>query len=169
MADRLSPEQRSRNMSRVRNRDTAPEKIVRKALFAAGFRYRLHLKNLPGCPDIVLRRYRVAIFVHGCFWHGHTCRRGRRPTSNAMFWSEKIDRNIARDQVTIAAIKSEGWKAQIIWQCDLEHGTGRLIRLLQRLARWAPPPLKAVSRYSAKNRARRGGTALPIMRATGSI
>lgn len=168
MADKVSPEQRSLNMSRVRNRDTAPEKFVRKALFAAGFRYRLHSKHLPGRPDIVLRRYRVAILVHGCFWHGHTCPRGRRPNSNTAFWSEKIDRNTARDRAIVAAIKNEGWKVKVVWQCDLERGTERLIRSLQRLARRAPTPPMAVSKYSAKKRARRGGTALPIMRAAGS-
>lgn len=156
-------------MSRVRNRDTAPEKIVRKALFAAGFRYRLHSKHLPGCPDIVLPRYRVAVFVHGCFWHGHHCPRGRRPASNTAFWSEKIDRNIARDQATLAAIKQAGWKAKVIWQCDLERGTLRVIRDLHRLAPPAPVPLIAVRRYPAKKRAKRGGTALPIIRAIGSI
>jgi DNA mismatch endonuclease, patch repair protein len=122
MSDKISAEQRSRIMSQVRTRGTALELAVRRALFAAGFRYRLHPKNLPGSPDIVLPRYRIAVFVHGCFWHGHSCPRGRRPQSHVDFWSEKLDRNMARDRAAIAAIKSAGWRPKVIWQCKLNAG-----------------------------------------------
>src|SRR5262245_34234702 len=98
MADRFTAEQRSRNMSRVRGRDTQPEIIVRKLLHRLGYRFRLHRKGLPGKPDIVLPKYRTAIFVHGCFWHGHPgCRRSARPTTNVEFWNRKIDGNVERD------------------------------------------------------------------------
>jgi DNA mismatch endonuclease (patch repair protein) len=132
MPDKISAQQRSRIMSRVRTRGTAPELAVRKALFAAGFRYRLHPKSLPGRPDIVLPRYRVAVFVNGCFWHGHSCRRGARPQSHVNFWSEKIARNMARDHAALAAIKAAGWKPKVIWQCKLDAGVGQLMRFLHR-------------------------------------
>jgi DNA mismatch endonuclease (patch repair protein) len=115
VADKVSASIRSRMMSAVRNRDTAPERAVRAALFAAGYRYRLHRKDLPGSPDIVLPRYRIAVFVHGCFWHGHDCRRGRRPTSNTDFWNVKLDRNIARDRERRTALESLGWTVVTIW------------------------------------------------------
>src|SRR5665811_248624 len=150
MADKLSPEKRSWNMSRVRNRDTGPEKRVRQALFSAGFRFRLHSETIPGCPDIVLPRFRVAVFVHGCFWHGHECPRGRRPASNVAFWAKKIDRNIARDREVLATVRKAGWKPKVIWQCDLERATDRLIRSLYRAARRVPAGRIAVSRYPAK-------------------
>lgn len=119
-------------MARIGGRDTAPEISVRKALHAAGYRFRLHRKDLPGRPDVVLPRYRVAVFVHGCFWHGHSCPRGRRPASNAAFWQKKIDGNIARDRKAVAAIEAAGWQAKIVWQCTLEEDVAALIGLLQR-------------------------------------
>ena len=146
MAEKLSPEQRSQIMSRVRTRGTTLELAVRKVLFAAGFRYRLHPKSLPGRPDIVLPRYRVAVFVNGCFWHGHSCRRGARPQSHVDFWSRKIDRNRARDKAALAAMKAAGWTPKVIWQCRLDTGTAQLIRLLHRRARGADKPSRAVRR-----------------------
>jgi DNA mismatch endonuclease, patch repair protein len=98
MTDRVSLEQRSRMMAAVRGADTSPELYVRKKLFAEGFRYRLYAKELVGKPDIVLPRFRLAVFVHGCFWHGHSCSRGKRPTSNVEFWNVKIDGNMRRDR-----------------------------------------------------------------------
>jgi DNA mismatch endonuclease (patch repair protein) len=98
MTDRVSPEQRSRMMAAVRGVDTLPEIYVRKRLFAAGFRYRLQAKELVGKPDIVLPRFRTVVFVHGCFWHGHSCSRGKRPASNVEFWNAKIDGNVRRDR-----------------------------------------------------------------------
>lgn len=129
-SDHLSPEQRSRNMAKVRGRDTGPELTVRRALFAAGFRYRLYVRDLPGHPDVVLPRYRTAVFVHGCFWHGHECRRSKRPTSNREFWDRKLDANIERDRAAVRALDSVGWEVAIIWQCELGQGIHRLLNRL---------------------------------------
>jgi DNA mismatch endonuclease (patch repair protein) len=133
MADTLSSPERSKLMSRVRNKNTGPELEVRRALHAAGFRFRLHGTDLPGRPDIVLPRYRTAVFVHGCFWHGHACRRGALPQDNAEFWSEKIDRNRARDAAAREALALAGWSVETIWQCELKQGLKPLFeRLRQR-------------------------------------
>jgi DNA mismatch endonuclease, patch repair protein len=130
VADKVSASVRSRMMSAVRNRDTAPERAVRAALFAARYRYRLHRKDLPGSPDIVLPRYRIAVFVHGCFWHGHDCRRGQRPTSNTDFWNVKLDRNIARDRERRTALESLGWTVVTIWECEIDQGIRTLLATL---------------------------------------
>ncbi len=118
-------------MAAVRTADTAPELYVRRELFAAGFRFRLHVSGLPGRPDIVLPRYRLAVFVHGCFWHGHACARGKRPASNIAFWNAKIDANTRRDKRDRADLKSAGWRSVVIWQCELETASRRLLRRLQ--------------------------------------
>lgn len=130
MADTVNPTVRSRMMATVRGRDTRPEMFVRRALHAAGFRYRLHRKDLPGRPDVVLPRHRLAIFVHGCFWHGHDCRRGRRPTSNTGFWDAKLARNVERDGEAQEALKAAGWTVEIIWECSLTAGVERVLARL---------------------------------------
>lgn len=117
-------------MAAVRGRNTIPERMVRKALFAAGYRYRLHRRDLPGAPDIVLPRFRTAIFVHGCFWHGHHCPRGRRPASNRDFWDRKLDGNVERDRKNQAALRAAGWHVEIIWQCSLAAGCDRVLTYL---------------------------------------
>lgn len=114
-------------MAAVRGKNTTPERTVRHALFAAGYRYRLHRRDLPGAPDITLPRFRTAIFVHGCFWHGHDCPRGRRPTSNTEFWNRKLDGNIKRDRQNQAALRATGWRVEVIWQCSLVAGCERLL------------------------------------------
>lgn len=129
-SDHLSLDERSRNMAKVRGRDTGPELAVRRALFAAGFRYRLHARNLPGHPDIVLARYQTAVFVHGCFWHGHDCRRSKRPNSNRAFWDKKLDGNIARDRNAQEALRDQGWNVDIVWGCSLNEDIQRLIKRL---------------------------------------
>ncbi len=134
MTDRVSQEQRSHMMAAVRGANTLPELFVRKQLFSAGFRYRLHAKELAGKPDIVLPRFRIAVFVHGCFWHGHTCSRGKRPTSNIEFWSTKIDGNVRRDRRNHGALKAAGWSVVVIWECRLEQATKTLLRRLGRLS-----------------------------------
>ena len=107
MADRrFDPETRSRNVSAIRSKDTGIEMFVRRALYAAGFRFRLHRKDLPGKPDIVLPRYRMVIFVNGCFWHGHDCIEGHRPKSNTGYWGPKIARNVERDHASRAALET---------------------------------------------------------------
>lgn len=122
MADVHDKKTRSYNMSRIRSKDTKPELLVRKFLHASGFRYRLHVKDLPGKPDIVLPRYRTVIFVHGCFWHGHkNCKYFKIPATRKDWWNDKIARNIANDKNAIKNLKNEGWKVIIIWECDLKQ------------------------------------------------
>lgn len=131
MTDRVSAAQRSRNMARVKNRNTAPELLVRKTLHGMGFRFRLHRRDLPGNPDIVLPRYKTVVFVHGCFWHGHAnCPRAARPQSNVTFWNEKLDRNIARDAQMRDELRRLGWNVLVIWQCQTKDVAG-LERLVE--------------------------------------
>jgi len=121
MTDKLTAEARSALMSRVRNKNTKPELVVRSILHRMGFRFRIHQRTLPGTPDIVLARHRTAIFVHGCFWHSHAnCRRGRLPTSRSDFWEAKIRRNIERDSVAEAALDSLGYRVLVLWECEVK-------------------------------------------------
>lgn len=122
MSDVFSAQKRSAVMRAVRGRDTGPELRVRRALHAAGFRFRLQRADLPGRPDLVLPRHRLAVFVHGCFWHGHDCPRGRRaPKTNAAYWQAKIARNRTRDAAAQAALTAAGWTPVIIWECALDR------------------------------------------------
>jgi DNA mismatch endonuclease (patch repair protein) len=124
MADRISRERRSNNMSRIRGKDTKPEVIVRRFLHAHGFRFRLCVKKLPGTPDIVLPRYRAAILVHGCFWHVHDCPLGAvKPKTNAEFWETKRARNVERDGGKIELLREQGWRVRVVWECEIEKGT----------------------------------------------
>lgn len=107
-------------MSSVHTRGTAAEKYVRKAVWASGFRYRLNVRRLPGAPDLVLRKYRTVVLVHGCFWHGHHCPRGRRPATNTDFWNHKLDGNIARDAANKDKLQSLGWTVVVLWECRLK-------------------------------------------------
>ncbi len=121
MTDVFSPEKRSAVMARVKSRDTAPELKARRLLRAMGLSYRLHRKDLPGAPDIVLPRAKVAVFVHGCFWHGHDCARGARvPKQNRDYWTAKIGRNRARDIKTEAELQALGWRPLILWECEMK-------------------------------------------------
>ena len=130
MTDVFTPEKRSAVMRRVKGRDTAPELKVRKLLTAQGARYRLHRKDLPGKPDIVLPGRKLAIFVHGCFWHGHDCVRGARvPKQNQDYWLAKVGRNRARDSESQAALTSAGWRVEVIWECELKDDAVLLARL----------------------------------------
>lgn len=122
---------RSSIMSKVPQKDSKPEIIVRKYLFAKGFRYRTNVKKLSGSPDIVLAKYKTVIFIHGCFWHGHTCRAGHLPSSNIDFWVEKINRNKERDNRQIAELQSLGWNVIVIWQCEIKNKKLREERLLK--------------------------------------
>jgi len=121
----------SYRMSRVPSRDTGPELEVRRALHRAGYRFRLHAAHLPGCPDIVLPRSRTAVFVHGCFWHGHGCRRARLPRRNTSYWERKIRRTRERDRTAAQALAERGWKRQVIWACEIQAGIRGLIRVLE--------------------------------------
>lgn len=121
MTDVLSKEQRKKCMSRVKSKDTKPEVLVRSFLFSHGFRFRLHRKDLPGKPDIVLPKYKTAIFINGCFWHGHSdCRYAKRPLTNAEFWQDKINSNIIRDSENLSKLQRMGWRTYTIWQCELK-------------------------------------------------
>lgn len=132
MTDRVSRAARSAMMAAVHDKNTKPEKLVRSILFRAGYRFRLYLKHLPGCPDIVLARYRTAVFVHGCFWHGHDCRRGKLPSTNKDFWESKIRGNVARDTANLRRLKQEGWVVFVIWTCRTESDTNSLLAHLNR-------------------------------------
>ena len=134
MTDVFSKEKRSSVMRQVKGRNTTPEMTVRRALTNLGARFRLHRKDLPGAPDIVMPGRKLAIFVHGCFWHGHDCPRGaREPKANADYWRGKIGRNSERDGETRAKLSALGWRTEVIWECDLKDAAalrGRLEALL---------------------------------------
>ena len=120
MTDIVSKEKRSYMMSRIRSKDTKPELIVRKYLFHQGFRYRVNVKNLPGCPDIVFKKYKVVIFVNGCFWHGHSnCKIAHIPKSNTKKWKDKIQKNIDRDLLNRNLLRKMGWDVLTVWECQL--------------------------------------------------
>ena len=131
MTDIFTKQRRSQIMASVRNRNTEPERQVRSEIFRAGFRFSLRRRGLPGSPDIVLPKYRTAVFVHGCFWHGHDCKRGRRPASNTDFWNEKIDRNVRRDEDAAARLRETGWQVFVVWTCRVRKDTGELIEWLR--------------------------------------
>jgi len=128
MADRLSAESRSRIMRSIKSKDTKPEMMVRKFLFAEGYRYRLHPKHLPGRPDLAFSGRRKAIFVHGCFWHQHSnehCPIRVVPSSNKGYWTPKLRRNVARDAENETSLRQLGWKTLIIWECELRLNSKR--------------------------------------------
>ena len=120
MADTHSKEVRSKNMSHIRSTNSKPEETVRKYLFSKGLRYRKNVRRLPGCPDIVLPKYRTVIFVNGCFWHKHDCGRFVWPSSNEEYWHQKISRNIERDAENQKLLMEQGWRVLVIWDCQLK-------------------------------------------------
>lgn len=135
MRDRLTKERRSWNMSRIRGKDTSPEKRVRSELHRMGYRFRLHRRDLPGNPDLVFVSRRVALFVHGCFWHRHPrCENCTTPTNNRKFWINKLEGNAARDKRNRQALRKLGWKTITIWECQTEN-EGQLQLALNRLSR----------------------------------
>lgn len=139
MTDVFSPEKRSAVMRRVKAKDTAPELKVRQALSRLGVRYRLHRKDLPGKPDIVLAGRRLALFVHGCFWHGHSCTRGSRvPKQNRDYWVRKVDANRARDAAAHTALIQLNWRVATIWECELKDAAALETRLSDLLGPAAP-------------------------------
>lgn len=138
MTDVFDAEKRSAIMRAVKSRDTRPEMRVRKAAHALGLRFRLERADLPGKPDLVFPSRRVALFVHGCFWHGHDCPRGARmPAANRDYWQAKIGRNIARDRASLLALRELGWKPEVIWECETADAAA-LSRLIAR--RVGKPP-----------------------------
>jgi DNA mismatch endonuclease, patch repair protein len=134
MADRLTPAQRSLNMSRIGSKNTKPEKLIRSLLHRMGYRFRLHQTSLPGKPDIVLKKYSYVIFVHGCFWHRHNgCKYAFNPTSKTEYWLPKLKRNIERDKENQDALKKVGWNILIIWECELKNINKLKIRIVETL------------------------------------
>lgn len=122
MADIVSPERRSKNMSAIRSKDTKPEVYLRKLLFAEGYRYRIAEKSIPGHPDLFLRKYNTAIFVHGCFWHRHqACKYAYMPKSRVEFWQKKFDDNVQRDIVVKAALQENNIKCLVVWECTIKQ------------------------------------------------
>lgn len=119
MADNHTKEVRSRNMSHIRSTNTKPEETVRKYLFSKGFRYRKNVRDLPGCPDIVLTKYRTVIFINGCFWHKHNCPRFVWPSTNRDYWEPKILKNVERDRKNQESLAELGWHVIVIWECHL--------------------------------------------------
>ena len=135
--DVLTPRQRRACMSSIRSRDTKPEILVRKALFAEGFRYRLNARQLPGRPDLVFPKYGAVIFVHGCFWHGHGCHLFKWPRTNRSFWRTKIEGNIARDVRVRDALRACGWRTLTVWECALRGRHRRTVDdLVEHCAQW---------------------------------
>ena len=134
MADHLTAERRSLNMAKIKGKDTRPELVVRRLLHRHGYRYQLHVKELPGTPDIVFAGRKIAVFVHGCFWHGHQCKRGGRiPKSNTPYWEQKLLRNIVRDKESQISLEVDGWRVIVVWECevsDVDGLTSRLISLI---------------------------------------
>jgi DNA mismatch endonuclease (patch repair protein) len=120
MVDVLTPEQRRFNMSRIRNKNTGPELLLRSGLHKRGLRFRLHRKDLPGCPDLVFPSFRAVVFVNGCFWHGHACPKFRIPSTRAEFWEAKISGNRARDARVLEELAVRGWRTRVIWECALK-------------------------------------------------
>lgn len=136
MADVVAPGVRSRMMSGIRGKHTKPELIVRRALFAAGYRFRLHRRDLPGAPDVVLPSRRVAIFAHGCFWHRHGgCKNAKMPSSRPDFWRDKLEGNVERDRRAVETLRAGGWRVLIVWECATRD-PGVLAGLSEALAGW---------------------------------
>lgn len=134
MSDVFTKEERSKIMSLVKSADTVPERRLRSVLHGRGFRFRLHQNVLPGTPDLVLRKYRVVIFVHGCFWHGHECKRVKRPKTNSGYWDKKLNNNKKRDQDNISALISLNWRVAVVWECSLKKK--HLEATLNALTKW---------------------------------
>ena len=118
-------------MSNVKGKNTSIELLVRKYLYSHGVRYRVHSKRILGSPDISIKKYRIAIFINGCFWHGHGCKKSSLPKSNQLFWKNKIEANIARDARVIAELKKQGWNIYVVWECELLNYMDTSLNLLK--------------------------------------
>ncbi len=138
MTDIFTPERRSAIMANIHSADTVPEMELRRLLHALGYRFRLHRSDLPGKPEVVLPKHRAAILMHGCFWHGHTCKDGRRPGSNTDYWNKKLDRNSRRDKMNVSAMRRLGWRCMVVWECQLKNKE----RLMDRVTRFLEGPTK---------------------------
>jgi DNA mismatch endonuclease (patch repair protein) len=136
MVDVVDPATRSRMMSGIKGGNTKPEILIRSLLHRQGFRFRLHVRNMPGKPDIVLPRYHAVVFVHGCFWHGHDCPLFKWPTTHAEFWREKIGRNCVNDHKVIETLIADGWRVCIVWECAIRGASKNIGDVTQRLTDW---------------------------------
>nr|WP_272493111.1 very short patch repair endonuclease [Pseudomonas sp. LS.1a] len=137
LVDIVDPVTRSRMMSGIKGKNTSPELVIRKALHARGFRFRIHTTHLPGKPDLILPKFRAAIFVHGCFWHGHNCRYFKTPKTRTEFWMDKIEKNKVRDAIQIAKLNEAGWRTLIIWECAIRKmKSENSITLIDTVAAW---------------------------------
>ena len=123
-------------MARIRGVDTKPELWVRRALHAEGYRFRLHVRGLPGRPDIVFAKRRTAVFVHGCFWHRHGCKKTTHPKSRQDYWQDKFAKNVARDERNLAALANDGWRTFVVWECEVDADAS----LIERLSAFLGPP-----------------------------
>ena len=121
-------------MSRVKGKNTSPEMILRKLLFSLGFRYRIHSNSLPGKPDIVFPKYKSVIFVHGCFWHSHSCSRSRIPKTNTKYWKTKLEKNEKRDRSNIKTLRAAGWRVLVVWECALVKA--KIIKTSNEVSEW---------------------------------
>ena len=131
MVDNLSPEERSRLMSRVRGKDTKPEMVVRRLAHRLGYRFRLHRRDLPGSPDLVFPGRKKVVFVHGCYWHRHDCKKATTPKTNVDFWQKKFDDNIMRDNKNLSDLAEMGWETMVVWQCEAEKPDDLADRLIE--------------------------------------
>ena len=148
MVDSLSRSARSALMSRIRGKNTAPELEVRRTLHALGYRYRLHAPSLPGRPELVFPVRAKAVFVHGCFWHGHDCAQGRRrPSTNVAFWDEKARSNLERDRRKQRALEAAGWRVMVVWECEVKAGTW-----ISRLRRFLGPARRSAGALGKRRR-----------------
>jgi len=152
LTDNVDRATRSRMMAAIRGKDTKPEKIVRRALYAEGFRYRLHVRGLPGRPDMVLPKWCAVIFVHGCFWHRHDCRYFRFPKTRRVFWRTKIEGNCARDRYAARELLVAGWRIATVWECAVRDATPSAVSgVLARLARWLRSPARRILALKGPN------------------
>lgn len=129
--DKFSKAKRTEIMSKVRHKNTKPELVLRRLLHANGFRFRLHKRDLPGTPDLFLRKYNAAIFVHGCFWHGHSCSRGKLPNTRREFWAQKIEGNKKRDEESIMTLQKMGIRTFVVWECELKKKSNILDKVIK--------------------------------------
>lgn len=130
--DNKSKEERSKNMSHIRAKNTSIELKVRKKLFKDGFRYRVNVSSLPGKPDVVLPKYNTVIFINGCFWHRHNCKYANVPKSNIEYWNRKLAYNVSNDQKHYKELKSLGWNVMVLWECEIKHNFAELIKSVEK-------------------------------------
>lgn len=137
MADIVSSEKRSLMMAGIKGKNTKPELVIRSGLHALGFRYRIHVKTLPGKPDLVFPKYKAALFIHGCFWHGHGCHLFKWPSSRIDFWTTKINRNKEIDQISVEKLQTAGWRVGTVWECSLKGKTRLpLADVIEKCGQW---------------------------------